>query len=131
MTTEKQAALITQIGEMIVEDPRYLANPWHAIGIAATVSDSGTEKMSGYRYLEDGSFEAGGPKEFGDLLDKLLELKAEMVLQGERGFQQCLIHITKPDYKLRLQFEFDDPTRWSPTATGMDMSAFATLLRPE
>ncbi|KIX20081.1 hypothetical protein SY27_16345 [Flavobacterium sp. 316] len=129
MSKEKQAQLITEIGEMIVEDKTYQTKSWHSLAIAITLTDE--EKMSGYLYQEDGTYEAGSPREFGDLLDKLLELKAEMVKDGDKPFLQCLIHITKPNYKIRLQFEYENPKRWTRKSTGMDMSAFANALKPE
>jgi hypothetical protein len=61
MSKETQAVLISEIGEMIVEDERYLSNPWQGIGIAVTLNE-GSREMSSYRYLEDGSYEAGSPK---------------------------------------------------------------------
>lgn len=129
MSKEKQAQLITEISEMIVEDKTYQTKSWHSLAIAVTLTDE--EKMSGYLYQEDGTFEAGSPREFGDVLDKLLELKAEMVNDGDKPFLQCLIHITKPDYKLRFQFEYENPKRWALTSFGMDMSVFANALKPE
>lgn len=127
---EKQAQLITELGEMIVEDEKYQTKPWHSLAIAITLTKE-TEKMSGYLYQEDGTFEAGSPREFGDVLDKLLELKAEMVADGDKPFLQCLIHIKKPNYKIRLQFEYENATKWAPISKGLNMSDFANLLKPE
>lgn len=130
MSSETQAALISAVGEMIVEDKAMQRAPWQSLALAVTLDNDGNEEMSGYRYLEDGSFEAGSPDEFGDILDKLLELKAEMAADGDGSFQQCLIHIIKPEYKIRIQFEFDNPKRWWPKTVGVDMSEFAEALRP-
>lgn len=121
--------MIDEIGGMIVEDERFQAVPWQAIAIAVTLAD-GQREMSTYRYLEDGSFQAGSPKAAGAILRKIRALKAQMEADGDGAFQQCLIQITKPDYKLRLQFEFDNPKRWWPGDLGMDMSGFAESLRP-
>ncbi len=130
MTTETQAALISEIGKMIIEDRAYQSDDWQALGFVVTL-DGGTRKMTGYRYPADGSFEASTPDEAGDVIRKFRALKEEMSKNGDGAFVQCLIHITKPDYKLRLQFEFDDPKRWAAKSIGMDMSEFAELLRPE
>lgn len=40
-------------------------------------------------------------------------------------------HLIKPNYDLYLQFEFDNPERWTRESTIMDMSKFAETLRPE
>jgi hypothetical protein len=131
MSKETQATLIIDIGELIIEDERFQSNPWIAIAIAVTLDNDGNEEMSSYRYLEDGSYEAGSPKAFGDILDKLLDLKGDMEMDGDGSFLQCLIHITKPDYQIRFQFEFDNPKRWWPGSVGMDMSGYAEALRPK
>jgi hypothetical protein len=132
MSKETQAALISEIGEMIVEDERYLSNSWQGIGIAVTLND-GSREMSSYRYLDDGSYEAGSPKAAIAFLRKMRELKLEMENDGDGdgSFLQCLIHITKPDFKIRFQFEFDNPKRWWPGSIGMNMSGFAEALRPK
>lgn len=127
---EKQAQLITEIGEMIVEDYITENIDWEALGFAITLHN-GTRRATGYRYLKDGDFEASIPEEFGDLIKKVDVLKNEMTQNGDGTFVQCLIYLTKPDYTIRLQFEFDNPERWTRKSTGMDMSAFANLLKPE
>ena len=130
MSKEKQAQLITEIGEIIVDD--YIAQniAWEALGFVVTLYN-GTRRMTGYRYVKDENFEASTPENAGDVIRKCRVLKEEMSNNGEGTFVQCLIHITKPDYKIRLQFEFDNPERWKPKIIGMDMSEFANALRPE
>lgn len=130
MTDATSADLTMEIGELIVEDTRYTQDDWVGIGIVATFFE-GSEECSGYRYFSDGSFVAGSPKRFGDLFDKLLALRDHMGENGEGAFVQCLIHITKPDYALRIQYEHDDPKRWWPGGPSADMAAFAEQLRPE
>lgn len=130
MSKEKQAQLITDIGEMIIDD--YIAQniAWEALSFVVTLYN-GTRSMTGYRYLKDESFEASTPEDAGDVIRKCRVLKEEMSNNGEGTFVQCLIHITKPDYNIRLQFEFDNPERWKPKIIGMDMSTFVNALRPE
>lgn len=130
MTDATTADLTIEIGELIVDDRRYNEEDWQGIGIVVTFFE-GSEECSGYRYLADGSFEAGSPKRAGDLFDKLLELRDHMVATGDRPFVQCLVHITKPDYALRIQYEYDNPQRWWPSGPSADMSEFAEQLRPE
>jgi hypothetical protein len=130
MNKGKQAQLITEIREMIIQDITYQTNPWYSLAVAVTLTHE-TEEMSGYLYQEDGTFEAGSPYEFGNVLDKLLELKSEMETNGDGSFLQCLIHVTKPDYKIRLQFEYENSKKWGSKSFSMDMSDFANLLRPE
>lgn len=51
-----------------------------------------------------------------------------MANNSDGEFIECLIHLTKPNGKIRLQFEFENPERWTRKFTGMIMSAFANLL---
>lgn len=129
MTDKLSADLTHEIGEMVVDNFNYRDDSWQGIALAVTLYE-GCEELTGYQYFSDGGWEAGGVKKFGDLLDKLLELKEHMGSNGEGAFVQCLIHVTKPDYKLRIQYEHDNPKRWSPTISA-DMGDFAELLRPE
>ena len=62
---------------------------------------------------------------------RVRDLRDDMAANGDGSFVQCLIHLTRPEYRLRLQFEFDDPKRWAPRKIGLDMSEFAEMLRPE
>ena len=130
MADAKSADLTIEIGEMIVENFEYRDDSWLGISLVATFF-KGSEECSGYQYFDDGSFEAGGVSNFGEFLDKLLELRDHMDQNGEGAFVQCLIHITKPDYALRIQYEHENPERWWPSGPSADMSAFAELLRPQ
>lgn len=130
MADATTADLTIEIGEMIVENFEYRDDTWQGLALVATFFE-GSEECSGYQYFGDGSFEAGGVKNFGDFLDKLLELRAHMHQNGEGAFVQCLIHITRPDYALRIQYEHENPERWWPGGPSADMSAFAEQLRPE
>lgn len=130
MSDEISSALIREIGEMVLDDPEFEADTWDAISLVATFHD-GSEEMSGYMYFADGSFEAAAPFNIGDIVDKFLELREHMEENGQGAFLQSLLHITKPDIALRLQFEHDNPKRWWPEKVSMDMSAFAEQLRPD
>ena len=129
MSDEVSSKLIREIGEMILDDPEFGNDRWDAISLVATIHD-GSEEMSGYMYFADGSFEAAAPINFGDIIDKFLDLREHMDSNGQGAFLQCLVHITKPDIALRLQFEHENPKRWWPEKVSMDMSAFAEQLRP-
>ena len=130
MNNEKQAQLITEIGEMIIDDYLTQNIDWEALSFVVTLHN-GTRRMTGYRYLKDESYEASTPEEAGDVIRKCRVLIEEMSNNGEGPFVQCLTHINKPDYNIRLQFEFDNPEIWKPKTFGMNMSEFANLMRPE
>lgn len=77
MDNTASADLTIEIGEMIVENFEYRDDSWVAISVVATFFE-GSEECSGYQYFADGSFEAGGVSNFGEFLDKLLELRDHM-----------------------------------------------------
>ena len=130
MADVKSADLNIEIGEMIVENFECRHDNWVGISLVATFFE-GSEECSGYQYFDDGSFEAGGVSNFGEFMDKLLKLRDCMEQNGEGTFVQCLIHITKPNYALRIQYEYENPERWWPSGPSANMNAFADLLRPE
>ncbi|WP_299730324.1 hypothetical protein [uncultured Tateyamaria sp.] len=130
MADAVSADLTIEVGEMVVENFQVRDDSWHGLALVGTFFE-GSEECSGYQYFADGSFEAGGMNNFGDFLDKLLELREHMAENGEGTFVQCLIHVTKPDYALRIQYEYDNPERWWPSGPSADMSEFAEQLRPE
>ncbi|MBL4916422.1 hypothetical protein [Szabonella alba] len=130
MSNEKQAALISEIGELLADDGALQSLDWQGLGFVVTLAD-GNREMTGYRYLADGSFRAFVPDVAGKVVRRFRDLKEQMTANGDGAFVQCLIHLTRPEYRLRLQFEFDDPKRWAPKKIGLDMSDFAEMLRPE
>ncbi len=60
------------------------------------------------------------------------DLRAAMAAAAPDGLPwlQCLLQITRPDYRLKLSFDYENPDRWSAQETSADMSAFADALRP-
>ena len=130
MGTEKQAALIMEIGELIVEDPGLAPRPWHAVSIVTTY-DEDSQDLTGYLYDEDGGFEAITLENVMALMDKLDDLRDAMEDETGDAWVQCLMQITKPKYEFRTQYEYTDAARWSPAAMSSSMQEFADALRPE
>ena len=133
--TDRKDQLIHEVGNLIVSDEQYV-NPepdrklrnWDALALVATVMP-GDEGITGYVY-EGEKWEARIPKEDDELFDKLLELQELTKSPEGETWKQCLIHITKPDYKINIQFEYDDPRRWSLKKVSLDMADYANSLRP-
>ena len=122
-------AMILEVGRMVIEDPEYRDDRWQKIALVATMGD-GQREITGYQYFADGGFEAAAPEEFGAILRKLRDLRNVMESANGDLWKQCLIQITKPDYDVKIQFEYDDAERWSPKEISLDMSAFANAIRP-
>jgi len=126
-STEKKNALIGEIGALMLSDPELADSDWDALCAVANISDS-SKKAFGYRFSGD-QYQGWVPK---DRLfrDKIADLQTLMSEDEERAWQQVLINITKESMSIDIQFEYDDPTRWSPKVKSLDMSEFAFSLRP-
>ena len=140
---ERKDELIHEIGKLIITDRRYVEpephrkiRNWDALALVAHVEPGSGDPhgylggMTGYVYEGD-RWEARTPGDaFELILDKLGELQALTKTPDGKTWQQCLIHITKPDYKINIQFEYDDPRRWSLKKVSLDMADYANFLRP-
>jgi hypothetical protein len=127
MKSKKCNELILEIGSLIVNSKAYVRYQWQGIAVVGNFSH-GQERMNGYVYLDDGDFEAETPG--FDTMDKVLELREEMKKETNQEWHQCLIHVTKPDFKINIQFEYNDPDRWSLKKVSRDMSDYAESLKP-
>lgn len=127
MRSKKCDELILEIGSLIVKSKAYAKYEWQGIAAVGNFSH-GQQRMNGYVYLDDGDFEAETPG--FETLRKVRELRQEMEKETNKAWNQCLIHVTKPDFKINIQFEYDDPDRWSLKKISLDMSEYAESLKP-
>ena len=65
-----------------------------------------------------------------EALDPLRDLQDAMAAETGNLWKQALIHITRPGPEINIQFEYDDPTRWSLKKVSLDLSDYAESLRP-
>lgn len=129
MSTEVSNGLILDIGSLILKSAKYSDDQWQGLALVGDFAN-GMESMHGYVYFPDGGFEARTPAPSFDVMDKVQELRQEMKKEKNEEWCQCLIHITRPDYKINIKFEYDDPKRWSPKEVSRDMSEFAESIKP-
>jgi hypothetical protein len=129
MTQNEANDLIMEIGSMIVNDDRYFAEDWRSLALVGNFSH-GQRAMNGYQYFVDGSFVAKIPKSFSDIINQLKSLRETMKNEKGEEWHQCLIHITKPEMKINIQFEYDMPDRWSVKNISLDMTDYAESLKP-
>jgi hypothetical protein len=127
MKSKRCDDLVLEIGSLIVNSEAYAKYEWQAISVVGHFSQ-GERSTSGYVYLDDGDFQAETPG--FDALYKIEELREEMKKETDKAWHQCLIHITKPDFKINIQFEYDDPKRWSLKKVSRDISDYAESLKP-
>ena len=116
-----------ETGSLILKSDDYLDNRWESIAIVGNFSH-GQQRMNGYVYFEDGDFEARIPS--FDALRRIRTLREEMTKEKGEYWHQCLIHITRPEMKINIQFEYDDPDRWSLKKVSLDVKDYAESLKP-
>jgi hypothetical protein len=119
--------MILEIGSMILNDVNYADHDWNALALVGNFS-YGQRRINGYQYFRDSSFVAEIPK--CDVTYQLKQLREAMKSESGKEWHQCLIHITKPEMKINIQFEYDDPERWSLKKVSLDMSDYAQSLKP-
>ena len=132
---DRKDELIHEIGTLIISDKRYTdpepdrkLRHWDALALVFNVEP---RSGGGNGYVYDGDqWEARIPENTQPILEKLRELQALTKTPDGKTWQQCLIHITRPDYKINIQFEYDDPRRWSLKKVSLDMADYANFLRP-
>jgi len=124
---DKRNALINDIVENMLASEELKDNAWDTLALVMKFGN-GARGATGYRYNGD-KFTAWTPEGFTsiDIMTELLELMAK---EEGREWQQALIHVKKADMSFDMQFEYDNPHRWSPTAKSLDMSEYANSLRP-
>jgi hypothetical protein len=127
MNSKKCDELIHEIGSLIVNSEDYADDKWQGITVVGDFSH-GQQSMNGYAYFDDGDFEAKIPG--FDALRKIRDLREEMKKENDEEWHQCLIHVTKPDFKINIKFEHEDPDRWSLKEVSRDTSAYAESIKP-
>ncbi len=127
MSTKVNDDLVLEIGSEIVKSEEYANDPWVGITVVGDFSH-GQQSMSGYAYMSNGGFAARIPS--FNALRKIRSLRQEMKKEKDEEWHQCLIHITQPDYKINIKFEYDDPDRWTPKTVSRDMSDYAESIKP-
>lgn len=124
------ADLVHEIGNRILDDPGLNGVEWDSIALVMTVVD-GSERFGGYRFYGQDDYEAVRLRASGEVMDVLLDLRDAMQEdEGGAPWVQCLIQISRPSFALRMAYEYDDATRWTPEEISLDMRAFALTLRP-
>ena len=127
MTKQRQADLITEIGEKLVEDPASMALDWDLIACVATF-EQGSSELLAYAFTRSGEHEVLMPEDVFGLLDIVEDLRNEMIADGEHGWLQALMTIARPEYKFSIVFEHDEPDRWEASDIIKDMSQKAKEL---
>jgi len=105
-------ALIDRIGMLLVGDPAVDAVPWDGYALIVRYGEPGLgRRISGFRYLDDGGFEAATPhsEALGPALDALREATR---VSDKPPWDACVFRIRRDTRKLHAEFEYDSPERW-------------------
>lgn len=127
MDEEKFQALLIDLGQCILKNEKYRDREWDAVALVVTLTET-DNGSAGYTYDgENWRAASMGGDEFFDLCEDLQEITRTP--SGET-WKQALIHITKPGPQINVQFEYDDPRRWSLKKVSLDLKDYAMSLRP-
>ena len=117
--------LIHDIGSLIVTSEKY-QDDWESLSIVGSFRD-GERSQYGYVYTSDGDWEGrtGGIP----TLKLMKRLNDEMAEATGKRWYRCLVQIKRADMDMNIQFEYDDPDRWSVSPATVERDALA--LKPE
>ena len=116
---------------MILEDERTRAVEWDSIALVMRMAN-GQKGMHGYRFHGD-DWAAFLPGSF-DVIRLMKRLQTSMAQAEGREWHQALVHLTRTDggeARIDVEFEYDDPQRWSVGKASLDLASFAESLRPK
>lgn len=111
---------ILELGELTLRCKKVQNNEWELLSFVFDVAD-GHIANSGFLYTKDKIRPASARIEADPLIldDKIVELRELIFKQCNEKFKQLLIQMEKKSGKIKIDFEFDDPSRWSITPANM------------
>ncbi|HEY5809626.1 MAG TPA: hypothetical protein VIT67_16745 [Povalibacter sp.] len=105
-------ALIHELGALIVGNPKVAAASWDRYALVVRI-DSGQSKLHGFAHT-NGNYQPVTPTGFA-LHDTLAKLRAATHIEGKDPWGACVIRIDRSSGKIRVEFEYDAPERWTVT----------------
>ncbi|UZK70298.1 hypothetical protein OKW76_04435 [Sphingomonas sp. S1-29] len=116
-TFEATAQLIAEIGTGLLSAGEFADDGWS--GISLVLKIEGALVTHGFKYYPDGSVLPASLVPVETLL-KFVSLADQMEGLNAKRWKACLVQIAKPDMKIRLQYEYDDPARWNVTPANIE-----------
>jgi len=122
--------LIQELASLILQSEDLLDNQWDLATIVFDVA-AGAVSNSGFKYTksEIEPIIAEVPDDIVLLDDKLVEFQNEIINSFGHSFVQLLIQFDRKNNKVKLDFEFDNPSRWS--ITPANLKRIREELRPK
>lgn len=114
---EDVAKLIDKLGHGILGSAAFADDGWTAIALVTRIE--GAIVNHGFKYYPDGSVIPASETTF-DTTMLFVELVDTMEQLDGRRWKACLIQITKPEMKIRIQYEYDNAHRWSVTPANLE-----------
>jgi hypothetical protein len=121
---------VHNIGILILQCEKVINNPWISLSVVYDTGEGHTAN-SGFLYTE-GSITPISVSIAGQRLllrDKILEFRNVIAEQTGRKFKQLLIQMEKDPVRVKVDYEFDDPSRW--LISPRNMKAIREELRPK
>lgn len=105
---------VHDIGVLILQCEKVINNPWTSLSVVYDTGEGHTAN-SGFLYTEDSitpiSVRIAGQPLL--LRNKILELRNVIFEQTGDKFKQLLIQMVKDPVRVKIDFEFEDRSRWS------------------
>jgi hypothetical protein len=106
---------VLDLGELVSSHEVCRDTDWSYIALVATFT-SQRRSMFGYVFFDDGRWEALLPRDPGrSVMKAFRRLHEHMEAINGGAWQQCLLEISRIDFTVSVDFEYDDPDRWSVT----------------
>jgi hypothetical protein len=106
---------VIELGKLVSSHPAYDDADWSYIALVTTFAQ-GRRSMLGYVFFADGHWEAKLPRDRERTVMKAFrQLHERMAAADGMAWLQCLMEVSRQDHTVAVQFEYDDPNRWSVT----------------
>lgn len=121
---------VIELGTLISSHPSYDGTDWSYIALVASFS-GGRRSMFGYVFFADGHWEARVPRDPERTVMKAFRrLHEQMEIEDGVVWLQCLLEITKAEHTITVDFEYNDPDRWSVTPANLQEVVGEPLSEP-
>jgi hypothetical protein len=108
------------LAELVSSHQAYSGTDWTYIALVATITRQ-RRSMFGYVFFSDGHWEAKLPRDpQRSVMKGFRRLHDRMAALDGVAWQQCLLEITRQDQTVSVEFEYDDPDRWSLTPDNLE-----------
>lgn len=122
---------IQEIGQMILTSEKIARlEDWHALSIVVTLREGRGGNVHGFFYRQNGEFGPTTPGKPKDTVTAFHTLRNIMEEETGDKWHQALVQLTRPGPEINIKFEYDDPQRWKPEISGLDMSDYANSIKP-